>query len=196
MNSIIKTAVLSMALLTIVPTFAKREWNPACTCTFGLPAPTIKEVFHDHTVGQRFTVEMSRQCFGENADTFKQINESGIVACITDLDAIRKVEKGIVSVIFESLKPGKVLLFTETHIELSESGFANRIKIIDHYATIDMLHCCLTPSPKRNNIYPMPNSNADDITFRHWSDSNADDNTFRHSNNLEKMPRIVINNDK
>lgn len=139
----IKITVCSLALLVSISAYAKREWDPACTCTFGLPAPTIKEVFHDHTIGQRFTIEMSRQCFGENADTLKQVNESGIIVCTTDLDAIRNIEKGNVAISFESLKPGKVLLFTETHIARAENEFGNRITIIDHYATIDMLHACL-----------------------------------------------------
>lgn len=188
MKTITKTIVCALALLTGINAYAKREWNPACTCTFGLPAPTIKEVMHDHSTGQQFSIVMSCQCFGENYDTLKAVNDSGIVVCTTDLEAIRNRENGLVEISFEALKPGKVLLFTETHIQRAENEFSNRITIIDHYATIDMLHACQPSVPKCKNIYPNPNSNADDITFKHWFDSDADGNTFKHSNNLEKMP--------
>ncbi len=142
MKMSVKTIICSLALLISMSAFAKREWNtdPMCTCTFGMPAPTIKEVTHDCSTGRQFSVVMCRQCFGENYDTLKAVNESGIVTCTTDLEAIRKVETGTVEIFFEALKPGKVLLFTETDIQRAETAFGNRVTIIDHYATIDMLH--------------------------------------------------------
>lgn len=186
MNLITKTVLLSMSLLSITPAFAKRAWDPRCSCTFGMPQPKRKEIVQGYCVGDTFTLHIRKETMSTDLDYIKNIvRESGIIECLTDLDAI-ETSADFISVTFRALKPGKVLLFREIRIQHADNPFGNRIAIIDHYATIDMLHACLTPS--RNNSYPKPNSNADDITFKHWFDSDADGNTFKHSNNLEKMP--------
>lgn len=137
MNSIIKTAVLSIAVLTVVPTFAKRAWDPRCSCTFGMPKPEMRELVQGYFVGDTFTIEIPKETVCTDQEYIKNIiKESGVIECITDFDAVQSSSNASVSVAFKALKPGKVLVFTEICTQHEDNPFGNRSTIIDHYINI------------------------------------------------------------
>ncbi len=155
MNTIIRTALFSFVVLTIVPVFAKRAWDPRCTCTFGMPQPERREVLQRYFVGDTFTITIPKETVCTDQDYIKNIvKESGIIECLTDLDAL-ETSADFVSVTFKALKPGKVLVFTEICTQHADNPFGNRSTIINHYVNISLVtegkqfnhYCCLPPAP-------------------------------------------------
>lgn len=135
MNTRIKTALFSIGILMVAPVFAKREWGAAGTSTFGLPTPVVKDVIFDSKVGERFSIEMCTDCFEQNRMLLEQANSSGIVNFVSHVNITRN-DACLELVTIDSLKPGKVLLFTETLVEEAENEYGNRVTIINHYAEV------------------------------------------------------------
>lgn len=135
MNTTIKNVLLFIGILMVGPIFAKREWDPACTCTFGLPTPVVKDVIFESNVGDRFSIEMSTDCFEQNRILLEQANSSGVVNFVTHVNITRN-DACLELVTFDSLKPGKVLLFTQTQVERADNEYSNRVTIINHYAEV------------------------------------------------------------
>ena len=148
MNTIIRTALFSLGILAIASVFAKRAWDPRCTCTFGMPQPEMREVMQGYFVGDTFTINIPKQTVCTDQDYIKNIvKEAGIIECLTDLEAL-ETSADFVTVTFKALKPGKVLVYSEICAQHAQTPFGNRSTIIDHYVNISLHYCCLPPAPK------------------------------------------------
>jgi hypothetical protein len=136
---IVTALICSLVALIGCNAYAKREWrelreyDPACTCTFGASAVIIKDAIYHPNVGERISFEITPECLEHNRELFNMAHDSGIVAFVANVAIARNGQK-LALVTFDSLKPGKVLLFTET--QPAQNDDDKRVTVINHYAHV------------------------------------------------------------